>query len=410
MRAFYELVLIKYNIILWLASFFNKKAALWINGRRGIWEKLRIELKDRSNVVWFHCASLGEFEQGRPVIEEYKRRNPSVYILLTFFSPSGYEIQKNYVGADSIFYLPLDYKKNAKRFIKIINPQLVVFVKYEFWLNYIQQLWKRDIPVFLISANFRRDQWFFRWYGKSFRKIFGYYDHLFVQNQSSASILSDFGISNVTVAGDTRFDRVSQITKNPKPIPIVESFKNGKTLIVAGSTWNEDEEILCRYINENRNDLKWILAPHEIGAAHIDKIGNLLDKPFIKFSEASIGNVGSTTVLIIDNIGMLSFLYAYAEIAYIGGGFGVGIHNILEPASYGIPVVFGPRYQKFQEALDLVNEQGAFSVKGYEEFMNRLNSLLSSPETLMKSGKISRSYVKSNQGATFTIVNNLLNF
>ncbi len=216
LRALYGIVLAMYNIVLWLASYFNKKAALWIIGRKGIWEKLRIELKDKSNVAWFHCASLGEFEQGRPVIEEFKRRNPSVYILLTFFSPSGYEIRKNYEGADSIFYLPLDFKKNAIRFIKIVKPHLVVFVKYEFWLNYLQQLWKRDIPVFLISANFRRDQWFFKWYGKSFRKIFGYYAHLFVQNQRSESILADFGISNVTVAGDTRFDRVHPNNKEPK--------------------------------------------------------------------------------------------------------------------------------------------------------------------------------------------------
>ena len=329
---------------------------------------------------------------------------------MTFFSPSGFEVRKNYEGADSVFYLPLDFRKNAVRFINIVNPRLVVFVKYEFWLNYLQQLWLKEIPVFLISANFRRNLWFFKWYGKSFRKIFSFYTHLFVQNNSSVSILSEFGISNVSLAGDTRFDRVYQIAENRKRIPVVETFKDQKTLIVAGSTWSEDEEIICKYINDSNSNLKWVLAPHEIGISHINKIGSLLDKPYFKFSEASASDVENASVMIIDNIGILSSLYAYGEIAYIGGGFGVGIHNILEPASFGIPVVFGPKYHKFQEAQDLVKENGAYSIKSYEELMNRLNTFLNSPETLMKSGEIAGSYVKMNQGATNMIVNNLLNF
>ena len=406
----YEVTLAVYNALLFIASFFNKKARHWVDGRKGIFDKLKSELEGKSNIVWFHCASLGEFEQGRPVIEEYKRRNPKIYILLTFFSPSGYEIRKNYQGADSVFYLPLDFKRNAIRFINIVNPNIVIFVKYEFWLNYLQQLWQRNIPVFMISANFRRNQWFFKWYGKSFRRIFNFYAHLFVQNKSSKEILADFGISNVIVAGDTRFDRVNQLALHPKPIPLAEAFKNGKFLIVAGSTWIPDEEILCKYINESNNDLKWILAPHEIGSAHIDKIESLLHKSYFRFSRASTSDVENASVMIIDNIGMLSFLYAYGEIAYVGGGFGVGIHNILEPASFGIPIVFGPKYYKFQEALDLVNEGGAFSIGSYEELMNRLNDLLISPETLLESGKIAGLYVKTNQGATSMIVNNLLNF
>ncbi|MDX2444780.1 MAG: glycosyltransferase N-terminal domain-containing protein [Bacteroidales bacterium] len=409
-RLVYGVTLRIYNAVLLLASLFNKKARLWVDGRKGLFDKLGSELEGKSNIVWFHCASLGEFEQGRPVIEEYKRKKPNIYILLTFFSPSGYEIRKNYEGADSVFYLPLDSKRNANRFINIVNPSIVIFVKYEFWLNYLQQLWQRNIPVFLISANFRRNQWFFKWYGKSFRKIFKFYTHLFVQNKSSEEILSDFGISDVTVAGDTRFDRVSQLALNPRPIQVAESFKNGKFLIVAGSTWIPDEEILCKYINESNNDLKWILAPHEIGSAHIDKIESLLHKSYFRFSEASTSDVENASVMIIDNIGMLSFLYAYGEIAYVGGGFGVGIHNILEPACFGIPIIFGPTYHKFQEASDLVNEGGAFSIGSYEELMNRLNNLLISPETIAKSREIAKSYVNNNNGATSMIVNNLLSF
>ena len=409
-RILYEIVLGIYNIGVRIASLFNEKAAFWVRGRKGIWTRLKKELEEKSNVVWFHCASLGEFEQGRPVIEEYKRKNPGVYVLLTFFSPSGFEVRKNYEGADSVFYLPLDFRKNAVRFINIVKPRLVVFVKYEFWLNYLQQLWLKEIPVFLISANFRRNLWFFKWYGKSFRKIFSFYTHLYVQNNSSVSILSEFGISNVSLAGDTRFDRVYQIAENRKNIPVVETFKDQKTLIVAGSTWSQDEEILCKYINQSEDKLKWILAPHEINLAHIDKIISLIHKPFFKYSEASKSDVVNASVMIVDNIGMLSFLYAYGEIAYIGGGFGVGIHNILEPASFGVPVVFGPNYHKFQEAVDLVREGGAFTIRSYEDLMNSLDTFFNSPETLMKSGELSGSYVKKNQGATTMIVNNLLNF
>ncbi len=407
-RFIYGLILFFYNIGIHLAALFNRKAALWVAGRKHIWSEIQTEIQSHDHLVWFHCASLGEFEQGRPVIEEYKKKVPEARILITFFSPSGYEVKKDYPGADYIFYLPLDLLRNVKRFIKLVNPKLVVFVKYEYWYNYLHQLWKQRIPVFLISANFRENQWFFRWYGKSFRKIFNFFTYMFVQNKNSKEILSNYGFDNVTVSGDTRFDRVYQIVNERREISLVEKFKQQKMLVIVGSSWKEDEAIIIKYINQDKRGLKWIIAPHEIDNQHIERIEEMLKKPSVRFSDSFNKDISTADVLIIDNIGLLSSLYAYGNIAWVGGGFGRGIHNILEPATFGIPVFFGPNYPRFQEAVDLVKLKGAFVIKTYEEFINRLEPLLDSTEFLENTGKINTNYIHTNIGAKTKIVNNLL--
>ncbi len=407
-RFFYNLAIILYGFGITLASLFNEKARLWRNGRKGQWAGIGSDFLHEDHIVWFHCASLGEFEQGRSVIEEYKKRNPDCSLIVTFFSPSGYEVRKNYEHAEKVFYLPLDTQKNVRKFLDLVRPKLVVFVKYEFWYNYLHEIQLKHIPVFLISANFREDQWFFKFYGKAFMKMLSYFTHLFVQNEKSALILKKHGILNCTVSGDTRFDRVDQIQRQSKTLKIIEEFKNSQTLIVAGSTWREDEEILIKYINEQKSGLKWILAPHEIDEAHIKFILNRLKRPGILYSECKHTEIKEFDILVIDNIGLLSSLYGYGEIAYVGGGFGAGIHNILEPASYGIPIIFGPAYQKFQEAVDLVELGGGMNIKSYEDFVNRLTALLNSSEILINTGKVAGDYVQSNKGATQAIVHNLL--
>ena len=407
-RTFYNIAIFFYDFGITIASLFNEKAKLWRTGRKGQWAAIESGFQHKDHVVWFHCASLGEFEQGRPVIEEYKKRNPDCSILVTFFSPSGYEVRKNYEHAEKVFYLPLDTRGNVRKFINLVRPKLVVFIKYEFWYNYLHKLYLESIPVFLISANFREDQWFFKFYGKAFKEMLFYFTHLFVQNEKSARILKKHGILNYTVSGDTRFDRVDQIQRQSKTLKIIEEFKNGQTLIVAGSTWREDEEILIKYINEQKPGLKWILAPHEIDEAHIRFILKQLTRPSIRYSECNHGEIKKIDVLIIDNIGLLSSLYGYGEIAYVGGGFGAGIHNILEPASYGVPIIFGPAYRKFQEAVDLIKLGGGISIESYEDFVNKVRVLLGPPESFVIIGGIAGDYVQNNKGATQTIVHNLL--
>ena len=407
-RIIYGIAIFLYNLGIHLVALFNEKASLWVKGRKNIWTEIEQKVNQDDHPVWFHCASLGEFEQGRPVIEEYKKRKPDARILITFFSPSGYLIRKDYPGADYVFYLPLDLARNVKQFLKLVNPAFVVFVKYEFWYNYLYQLQLKKIPVFLISANFRWDQWFFKWYGKSFREILKTFKHIFVQNEKSENILLEYGFNKITVSGDTRFDRVSQIVNDRKVIPEAENFKQGKLLLVAGSTWKEDEAILIKFINRNNRDLKWIMAPHEINIPHIERIERLIRKPSVRFSEAQGRDISFADVLIIDNIGMLSSLYAYGNLAWVGGGFGRGIHNILEPATFGIPVFFGPNYKKFQEAVDLVRLKGAFVINSYEEFINCINPLLSSKELLENTGEINSDYIHINIGAKDKIVNKLL--
>ncbi len=409
MLLFYNIFLVLYSKAIAIAALFNGKAALFTKGRKNIFHKIQSEIKIGENIAWFHAASLGEFEQGRPVIEAFRKERPDYKILLTFFSPSGFEVRKNYSGADYIFYLPMDFPSNAKKFIALVNPKVVFFIKYEFWYNYLSLLKKKNIPVYLFSAIFRENQIFFKWYGAFYRNILTCYKYLFVQNEESKKLLADIGVKNVTVCGDTRFDRVFEIASNAKDIPVVAAFSNNAFVIIAGSTWEKDEEILAAFFNSLPADenVKIIIAPHEIKPDNIERILKLFNAKSIKFSEATEENVSDKRILIIDNIGMLSFLYQYGKIAFIGGGFGKGIHNTLEAATFGMPVLFGPRYHKFQEAKDLISVGAAFSVTTIEDVNSVFYSLMKNTEKLINASEAARNYVKNGRGGTAAILEGL---
>ncbi|NVO03827.1 MAG: 3-deoxy-D-manno-octulosonic acid transferase [Bacteroidetes bacterium] len=392
-----------YFALIFLASFFNPKAKLWIKGRKNIFKNILEIIPKNEEIVWFHSASLGEFEQGRSIIENFKKENPNYKILLTFFSPSGYEIRKNYPGADYIFYLPIDTKRNAKKFIDIINPKLVYFIKYEFWFNYINQLYRKQIPTFIVSANFRNDQHFFKWYGGWFRNQLQKITYFFVQNEKSKSLLNTIGIQNVIVSGDTRFDRVYEITKEEKSFPLIEKFCENKNILIAGSTWPEDEEILLKHFVSHSNDYKLIIAPHEVHSERIEALIKSSSESMQRFSGLNESNALESHILIIDSIGILSHLYKYGNISFIGGGFGKGIHNILEAATFGLPIIFGPSYEKFQEAKDLIELKGAVSISNFEEYSCALNNFLI-PEKMEIAGNISKKYVADKVGATKMIL------
>jgi len=410
MILFYKTGIFFYSILIRIYSVFNEKARFFVRGRKN-WEEILTQKIDRNaKYIWFHCASLGEFEQGRPVIEELKEQFPQYKIILTFFSPSGYEIRKNYALADIAAYLPMDTKRNAKTFLNIVNPEKAFFVKYEFWHFYISELKKRNIPLYIVSAIFRENQQFFKktpW-GQWYRKMLNGVEHFFIQNEKSGELLKTAGISNFTVSGDTRFDRVAAIAKVSKEIPIVEKFRGNSTLIIAGSTWKPDEELLAEFINQS-GDIKFIIAPHEVSAANINRIHQLLKKPAISFSKVSETEIDRFQVLIIDSVGLLSSLYRYGNVAYIGGGFGVGIHNILEAATFGLPVIFGPNYKKFKEAVDLTAEGGAISISNFNELRNVLNSLINEKNILEKASGICRNYVAKNVGSTKLIIKKVFN-
>ena len=352
----YNIFLLLYRAGIGCYSLFNSKAKKWIEGRKQWPLKMIAALHPDEKRIWFHCSSLGEFEQGRPLIESLKQKYPQYKIVITFFSPSGYEVQKNYAGADYVFYMPLDNKRNAKRFIKLINPSLAVFVKYEFWYHYLEELHTKKIPTIIISAAFRKEQTFFSWYGKLFRSLLHCFNWIFVQDEQSKKLLEGIGFDkNVSVSGDTRYDRVSAIAKNKKDLPLAEKFKDNHKLLIAGSTWPDDEKILKACLSVLPDDWKLIIAPHEIDEAHIQSIQSLFINENVLYSSL-IKNENSfdKKVLIIDNIGLLSSLFAYGEIAFIGGGFQKGgIHNVLEPAVFGFPVIFGPVFEKFVEAKKL---------------------------------------------------------
>jgi len=410
MTLIYKTAIFLYSVIIHVFSNFNEKARLFVRGRKNWEENLSQKIDRNAKYIWFHCASLGEFEQGRPVIEELKEQFPEYKIVLTFFSPSGYEIRKNYPLADVVAYLPMDTKRNVNTFLDIVKPEKVFFVKYEFWYFYISELKKRNIPLYIISAIFRENQQFFRntpW-GKWYRKMLNRVEHLFVQNEKSGELLKTIGISNFTVSGDTRFDRVAAIAKSSKEIPIVEKFRGNSQLIIAGSTWKPDEELLAAFINQS-NNIKFIIAAHEVSAANINRIQQLLKKPAISFSKVSETEIDKFQVLIIDSVGLLSSLYRYGDVAYIGGGFGVGIHNILEAATFGLPVIFGPNYKKFKEAVDLTFEGGAISISNSDELRQVLNNLMNDKNELGKASKICSNYVEKNVGSTKVIINKVFN-
>jgi 3-deoxy-D-manno-octulosonic-acid transferase len=391
---------------IYIASLFDSKARQWLQGRKNIFEKLEEAIPPNGKIIWIHCASLGEFEQGRPLMEKLRVQSSEFRVLLTFFSPSGYEAQKDYKGADWIFYLPMDGPRNAKRFLEIVRPSLVIFVKYEFWYYYLKKIKYRNIPLLLVSALFRKDMSFFKWYGSLQRKMLSRFDHLFVQNENSKKLLDEIGLANITsVSGDTRFDRVIEIAEKFQSIPIIEQFVGNSKVIVAGSTWEKDEEIISRYISEYKSDdYKWIIAPHEINEMHLSSLKKNLSGSIL-FSELIESKQSNKAILIIDNVGMLSRLYKYATVAFIGGGFSKGgIHNVLEAAVYGKPVMFGPNYNKYYEAVQLIERRGAISVQDYEEFDTNIDIIAYSKEAITDMSKKSKGYVYSNKGATEKII------
>ena len=406
MIILYNLSIFFYSILIRLASPFNLKAGQIRKGRQLVFKELPHKINHNKPVIWVHCASLGEFEQGRPLIEAIKNQYPSYQIFLTFFSPSGYEIRKNYDLAEYVYYLPADTKKNAQKLIDLIHPEIVFFVKYEFWFHYINELKKRNIPLYIVSAIFRENQLFFKnspW-GKWYRKMLFQFRHFFVQDNQSVELLAGIGLKNVTNAGDTRFDRVAQIARKRKSIALVEKFKNNQLLVVAGSTWKPDEELLVEYIHAHP-DIKFIIAPHETKRVNIDRLINLLKTSVVCYTESAADEVTNKQVLIVDTVGLLSSIYQYADLAYIGGGFGVGIHNTLEAAIFGMPIVFGLNYLKFNEATTMVNLGVAFPVNDYSELKTILDSLLTDIEKRKSIAIECIHFTNHNLGATQTIIN-----
>lgn len=365
---------------------------------------LKKNISEGDSIIWVHTASLGEFEQGLPIIEQLKKNYPEYRILVTFFSPSGYEVKKNTAAADVVTYLPMDTKKNAIKFLDLVNPKLVIFVKYEIWPNYLRSLSQRNIPTLLISALFKENQIYFKSYGGFMRKTLHNFTHIFVQDTKSIELLSKINIKNTAISGDTRFDRVIEILERDNNLAFMENFKNGAKTLVAGSTWPDDEEVLVPYINTGESSLKFVLAPHNIKPEHINKLKSSINKKTILYSELENKDLSAYEVLIIDTIGLLTKIYSYAEISYVGGGFATGLHNTLEPAVYGIPVIIGPSFKGFKEAEDLVNKGGVLVVKSPAEFFTLVNNLLKDEEHLKRTGDINSTYVSENKGASIQIM------
>ena len=398
----YDVGIRLYTLLIALFSLKNKKAQFWLKGRKGLFELIEKSLDKNKQYSWFHFASLGEFEQGRPVLERLKSDHPNNAIVITFFSPSGYEVRKNYPLADHVFYLPVDTKENARRFVSLLNPKIAVFTKYEYWYHYFEALHENKTPLYIISGIFRKEQAFFKWYGGLHRKMLQRVSYLFVQNEESKHLLSKIGIHHVTVSGDTRFDRVDLNAKNPIKIHLIEQFCNNKNVFIAGSSWPEDEKLIGTLLS-SLPEWKFIIAPHEVTESRIESIEKLFPNS-IKFSEIqkeghALQTLENTQVLIIDSVGILSSIYQYGHIAYIGGGFGVGIHNTLEAAAFGLPVLIGPNYSRFMEAIELLEKGAAFSIKDSAELKLRMNLLLKEENRLI-SGTAARQYVQNHTGAT----------
>ena len=405
-----------YNQIVFIAGFllkivalFSPKMALFVKGRKDVFKTLEAKIQANDKSIWFHAASLGEYEQGLPVIEKIKEKYPSHKIIVTFFSPSGYEVRKNNTVANCTVYLPLDTQKNAKQFIELTNPELVFFIKYEYWPNYLNELKKRNIKTYLISGILRENQAFFKWYGGFYRKSLDAFDFFFVQNESSKQLLQSLSHQNVLVSGDTRFDRVSTILEKDNTLNFIAEFKDNKITVVVGSSWPKDEEIIAQYINEYSNEnVKFIIAPHNIKAEQIAKLKALITKPTALFSEKENQSLSDQQVFIIDTIGILTKIYSYADIAYVGGGFGnPGIHNILEPATFGIPIVIGPNYSHFAEATALVKLEGCVSIANNKDLLETFDDLIYKPDIRFQKGAICRQFVQQNKGATAIILNHL---
>ncbi len=403
----YTLGIYLYMLGVIIASPFYKKARLMVKGRLDTYKKLRKEIDRQARYVWFHAASLGEFEQGRPLMEMFRLRHPEYKILLTFFSPSGYEVRKHYDGADVICYIPLDTPGNVVSFFRLVRPEMAFFVKYEFWLHFIIYCHHLNIPVYSVSSIFRPNKVFFRWYGRLYSVVLRYVSHFFVQDEESRQLLATRGIKdNVTVVGDTRFDRVIDIRKAAKSLPLVEMFAQDSPVIVAGSSWQPDEDLLIRYINTHHK-VKLILAPHVISENHLYQIEAKLERPSVRYSDADERSVVRAGVLLIDGYGLLSSIYRYGNIAYVGGGFGVGIHNVLEAAVYGMPVLIGPNNKAFREAQALLSLGGCIEVRNQEDLDRAVDTLLSDGEAMRKASEACRTYIYSNAGASDIIFKKL---
>jgi 3-deoxy-D-manno-octulosonic-acid transferase len=394
----YNLVIYLYLLGVKIAALFQSKPAKMVQGHREVFDILREKMDVNAKYIWFHAASLGEFEQGRPLIERIRRDHPEYKILQTFFSPSGYEVRKNYAGADVVCYLPFDTPRNVRRFIDLARPAMAFFIKYEFWQNYLNELHRRCIPVYSVSSIFRPHQIFFRSYGKDYAKVLTTFTHLFVQNEESRQLLHGIGVDNTTVVGDTRFDRVLDIFHAAKQLPIVEAFKGDSLTLVAGSSWAPDEDLFIPYFNTHP-EMKLIIAPHVVNDAHLKEILGKLKRPAVRYTEATEENVKQADCLIIDCYGLLSSIYRYGEMAYIGGGFGVSIHNVPEAAVYGIPVLFGPNNKKFMEAQQLKACEGAFEVSGAEDFNTRMDAFLSNRTLMKAAGERAGRYISEHAGA-----------
>jgi 3-deoxy-D-manno-octulosonic-acid transferase len=402
----YNLIIYIYLLGVAIASLFSKKVHKMWRGERDAFGVLKSSVDPDAKYVWFHAASLGEFEQGRPIMERLRHEHPEYKILLTFFSPSGYEVRKNYDGADIICYLPLDTPINAIRFLRHIRPCMAFFIKYEFWWNYLHILKHRHVPTYSVSSIFRKEQIFFRWYGYEYRLVLKCFTHLFVQNETSKQLLAGLGIHNVSISGDTRFDRVLQIKEQSKQLPVVEAFRQNYKVFIAGSSWQPDEELFIRFFNEHK-DWRIIIAPHVIGEDHLQQILSRLDRKTVRYTQTNAEEASSADCLIIDCFGLLSSIYHYGDVAYIGGGFGVGIHNVLEAAVWGIPVIFGPNNKHFNEAQSLLADKGGFEITDYDGFKSIMSKLMTDEAFLAASGKKAGENVKKSAGATTRILNGI---
>ena len=398
----YNLFIGIYGLLIQAAALFNKKAALFVKGRKGLLEKIQQAMKDNTApVAWFHVASLGEFEQARPVIEAFKQAYPDHYIYITFFSPSGYELRKDYEGADFVSYLPLDKPGNAKKLLAAVKPSLIVFVKYEFWYHYLHQAQELKVPLYCISAVFTDDHIFFKSYGSLHRRMLGFFDHIFVQDQASKKLLESIDLPSVSVSGDTRFDRVVKTLQQPECYPILETFKEDKALVIIGSSWPEDMALLYPIINQSYPDLKFVIAPHLVDEAAIEKLESGLSKKSLRITDATEEAVQHADILIINTIGMLSNIYQYGSFAYIGGAFGDGLHNILEAVTFGLPVVFGNKgLEKFPESIELSELGGAFAVNNGSELKTVFDKLYKEPEFRNTASAICNRFIEDNTGAT----------
>ena len=409
MSPFYTLAIRVFGLLAWVAARFRRPARLWVEGRRGWYRSLREDIRGKENVVWFHAASLGEFEQGRPIIERVREEYPDHPILLTFFSPSGYEVRKNFDKVDCVHYLPLDTPGNARKFLDVVQPKIAVFIRYEYWYNFLRAMFRRHIPVIMVSSIFREDQIFFKPYGEWFRKALRRVSHFFVQNQESLALLESIGVENKDLSGDTRFDRVWDAAQDKREFPLVERFLAGGTCLMAGSTWPFDDRLL-KEIVPAFPDLKFVIVPHHVDEANIRRITDLFEGEVALYTRGEDQELENRQILVVDTIGILTYLYRVADLTYIGDGFGAGIHSIMEPAAFGMPIFFGPNYHNFQEAVDLVERKGVFAVKDQKELVEGIRRFADDERARQAVGRICREYIQEKRGATDRVMIGLRKF